>query len=67
MSDVYTSSTIAAVMGIDGATLRKWVERGHVARVGHDAYDGPSVIAHWRRTTVAEPVRDDAGRFAGRA
>lgn len=67
MSDVYTAATIEAVTGVDRATLRKWVERGHVVRVGHDAYDGDSVIAYWRANVLAEPVRDDAGRFAGRA
>lgn len=68
MTDVYTAAAIHNALGIKPATLRKWVQRGHVTRVGRDAYDGDSVIAHFR--TLADDdddhARDDAGRFAGR-
>lgn len=67
MMDVYTAATIQAVTGVEPATLRKWVERGHVTKLGRDAYDGDSVIAYWRLVTLAVDVRDDRGRFAGRA
>lgn len=65
--DVYTAATIEAVTGVDRATLRQWVARGHVTRVGRDAYDGDSVIAYWRTVTMSTPVRDESGRFVGRA
>jgi phage terminase Nu1 subunit (DNA packaging protein) len=67
VSGLFTAETIAAVTGVQPATLRKWVERGHVVKHGRDRYDGESVIAHWRATTLAEPVRDTTGRFTGRA
>lgn len=45
---VYTSAQIHAVLGVRPGTLRQWVKRGHVRKVGRDLYDGDSVIAHWR-------------------
>lgn len=52
----YTSAQIEAVLGIRPATLRKWVQRGHVTKLGRDLYDGDSVIARWREVeTAAEP------------
>jgi predicted site-specific integrase-resolvase len=45
-------STISAelaerVLGIKPATLRKWVERGHVRKVGRALYDLDDVRARW--------------------
>lgn len=51
--NVFTSATIEAVLGIPPATLRKWVERGHVKRVGRDLYDGDTVIERWREVESA--------------
>lgn len=68
MSDTYTADQIRRVLGVRPDTLRKWVERGHIVTHGRDRYDGDSVIAHWRATRDAEPVRDGgSGRFTGRA
>lgn len=50
--DVYSAATIHTVLGVEPATLRKWVERGHVRRLGYDKYDGDTVIAHWRARHV---------------
>lgn len=55
---VYTAATIEAVLGVRPATLRKWVERGHVTRVGRDLYDGDSVIARWREAEAASLSHD---------
>jgi len=46
----YTSAQIEAVMGIPASTLRGWVHRGHIVKIGRDLYDGDSVIARWRRS-----------------
>lgn len=57
-ADTYTSATIETVLGVRPATLRKWVERGKVARVGRDLYDGDSVIAYWRERALAAAEAD---------
>jgi predicted site-specific integrase-resolvase len=40
-----TAAQVLAVLGINPATLRKWVERGKVRRYGRDAYDVDDVAA----------------------
>jgi hypothetical protein len=52
----YTSATIESVLGVPPATLRKWVERGHVTKLGRDLYDGDSVIERWR---AVEALQDN--------
>lgn len=47
--NVYTSAQIREVLGIKPGTLRIWVLRGHVVKVGRDLYDGDSVIARWQQ------------------
>lgn len=34
-----TAAELAQVFGVNPATLRKWVQRGRVAKHGRDAYD----------------------------
>lgn len=55
---VYTSAQIEAVLGVKPGTLRQWVHRGHVVKVGRDLYDGDSVIAYWRTAAGPAPVED---------
>ena len=59
MSGAYTAAQIEAVLGVRPATLRKWVQRGHVAKLGRDLYDGDSVIARWREAEAASDPSDD--------
>ena len=47
-----TSAQVQAVLGVRPGTLRIWVLRGYVRKVGRDLYDADTVIARWR--TVAE-------------
>jgi len=49
----YTSAQIRDVLGIPASTLRGWVHRGHIRKVGRDLYDGDSVIARWRQAEAA--------------
>lgn len=44
----FTSATIAAVLEVKPGTLRQWVNRGHVRKLGRDQYDAETVIARWR-------------------
>lgn len=42
-----TAELAERVLGINPATLRKWVERGHVRKTGRDRYDLDDVRARW--------------------
>lgn len=44
----YTAAQVEAILGIKQATLQKWVQRGHIKRVGRDLYDEDTLLAHWR-------------------
>jgi phage terminase Nu1 subunit (DNA packaging protein) len=56
-----TSALAHAVLGIKPATLRKWVQRGHVRKLGRDLYDADTVIAHWRQRHADAAVLTDSG------
>lgn len=45
----YTAAQVEAVLGVKPATLRKWVQRGHVRKVGRDLYDETTLLARWRQ------------------
>jgi predicted site-specific integrase-resolvase len=45
-----TAELAERVLGIKPATLRKWVERGYVRRVGRARYDLDDVRARWLKT-----------------
>jgi predicted transcriptional regulator of viral defense system len=42
-----TAEQAEKLLGIKPATLRKWVERGHVRRLRHGVYDLDDVRARW--------------------
>ena len=54
----YTAAQIEAVLGIPRVTLRVWVHRKHIRKVGRDLYDGDSVIARWRESQAAAATSD---------
>jgi predicted site-specific integrase-resolvase len=43
---VQPAAEIKAALGVNPHTLRTWVERGKVRKVGHNRYDSDSVIAY---------------------
>lgn len=38
MIETTTAAAVEAVLGVKPATLRKWVQRGHVRKLGRDRY-----------------------------
>lgn len=51
--DFYTAATIHAVLGVPPGTLRQWVARGQVRKLGRDRYEAASVLTRWRRSQGA--------------
>jgi hypothetical protein len=54
----YTAAQIETVLGVPPSTLRSWVRRGQVLKVGHELYDGDSVIARWQQQATEEAARN---------
>lgn len=53
---VITAAQARQLLGINPATLRKWVERGHVRKLGRDRYELEDVRDRW----VSMACGDDA-------
>lgn len=43
------SATVYAVLNVNPSTLRTWVQRGHVRKLGRDAYDLGTIKAYMAR------------------
>lgn len=54
--DGYTAAEIHAVLGVQPVTLRVWVHRGHVEKLGRDSYDLDSVVR--RLQEITQPADD---------
>jgi hypothetical protein len=49
-----TAAEIRAAFGIEPGTLRVWVHRRHIRKVGRDTYDRDSVLARCAAQTREE-------------
>ena len=61
---IATAAQVHAVLGVKPGTLRQWVHRGHITKVGHDAYDWDSINAYLRRRVAAQRHAHDGEQDA---
>jgi predicted site-specific integrase-resolvase len=54
-----TAKQVREILGIDGATLRKWVQRGHIRRYGRNSYEWDDVVARGLPLAAARPDPED--------
>lgn len=54
-----TAELAQRVLGINPSTLRTWVERGYVRKLGRDRYDLDDVRARWLKLAPGGDGGDD--------